>query len=301
VVPAGGTILFVSPDTVSYHPEPSIREEGGTPAIIGSIRAGLAFAVKHAVGTDEIRRRESEFVRRAMASWGANPRIDILGNRAASRLAIVSFGIRHRSGLLHGNFVAALLNDLFGIQARSGCFCAGPYLHRGFPINDTWSRRMEEEIVRGQMGAKLSFVRIGFSYFARDAVVDYLIEAVRMVADHGWKLLPQYSFDPATGLWHHRTAAAAGTPTLTDALRPAGMLPLARASSGDRVLRRQLVAAARIFKQAKRFEARLGDPGRAPVVNFDSIRWFPLPGEVNAEYTAACPPLDTESVHSGAV
>ena len=45
-----------------YHPEPSIREEGGTPAIVGSIRAGLAFAVKQAVGTDEIHRRESEFV-----------------------------------------------------------------------------------------------------------------------------------------------------------------------------------------------------------------------------------------------
>src|SRR5580765_6045746 len=87
-VPGGGTILFVSPTGHSYHPEPAVREEGGTPAIVESIRAGLVFALKEAVGTDEIRRREDDFVRRALASWGANPRINILGSLTADRLAI---------------------------------------------------------------------------------------------------------------------------------------------------------------------------------------------------------------------
>jgi len=58
-VPGGGTVLFVSPTGHSYHPEPAIREEAGTPAIVESVRAGLAFALKDAVGTDEIRRRET--------------------------------------------------------------------------------------------------------------------------------------------------------------------------------------------------------------------------------------------------
>jgi selenocysteine lyase/cysteine desulfurase len=290
VVPAGGTILFVSPTTVSYHPEPSIREEGGTPAIVGSIRAGLAFAVKHAVGTEEIHRRENGFVQRALASWSKDPRIAILGNPSAPRLAIVSFGLRHGSGLLHGNFVAALLNDLFGIQARSGCFCAGPYLHRGFPINDLWSRQMEEEIVRGHMGAKLSFVRLGFSYFASDAAIDYLIEAVHLLAEHGWKLLPHYRFDPATGLWQHRGRAPEVASALTEALGEAGLRALPRASRSDRVLRRQLAAARRIFKGAKRSGARLGEPERGGADGFEYIRWFPLPDDVNAEYSPACPP-----------
>ena len=39
-VPAGGTIVFVSPTGQSYHPDPEIREEGGTPGIVESIRAG---------------------------------------------------------------------------------------------------------------------------------------------------------------------------------------------------------------------------------------------------------------------
>ena len=141
-VPGGGTIVFVSPTAHSYHPDPAIREEAGTPAIVESIRAGLVFALKEAVGAEEIRRREGAFARRALASWGENPNLRILGNPALERLAIVSLGIRHPRGMLHSNFVVALLSDLFGIQARSGCFCAGPYIHRMYPVDPAWSAAM---------------------------------------------------------------------------------------------------------------------------------------------------------------
>ena len=85
-VPGGGTITFVSPKLHTYHPDPEIREEAGTPGIVESIRAGVVFALKEAVGADEIRRREESFARRALASWGANPRIEILGNTGLDRL-----------------------------------------------------------------------------------------------------------------------------------------------------------------------------------------------------------------------
>src|SRR6185312_14832043 len=97
-VPGGGTILFVGPREQSYHPDPAVREEGGTPAIVESIRAGLAFALKEAVGARAIRRRERELARRALAAWGANPRIEVLGDTDAERLAIVSLGLRHPRG-----------------------------------------------------------------------------------------------------------------------------------------------------------------------------------------------------------
>jgi selenocysteine lyase/cysteine desulfurase len=72
-VPGGGTVLFVSPNGHAYHPDPEIREEGGTPAIVESIRAGLVFELKEEIGVEEIRRREQDFARRALASWGAQP------------------------------------------------------------------------------------------------------------------------------------------------------------------------------------------------------------------------------------
>jgi selenocysteine lyase/cysteine desulfurase len=142
-VPGGGTVLFVSPDSHSYDPDPVIREEGGTPAIVESIRAGLVFALKEEIGAEEIRRREQGFARRALASWSRNPNIEILGNTSTERLPIVSLAVRHLPRLLHFNFLVALLSDLFGIQARSGCFCAGPYLHRIYHVDADWSARME--------------------------------------------------------------------------------------------------------------------------------------------------------------
>jgi selenocysteine lyase/cysteine desulfurase len=285
-VPGGGTILFVSPTAQSYHPDPEIREEGGTPAIVESIRAGLVFALKDAVGTEEIRRREDRFVRRALASWGANPRIEILGNTAADRLAIVSFGLRYGRGLLHSNFVTAVLNDLFGIQSRSGCFCAGPYVHRMYPIDDDWSERMHAEVVRGHMGAKLAFVRVGFNYFTSETVFDYIVEAVHLLAYEGWKLLPLYRFDPASGLWHHARGRAQPRTSL-GGLSFASPGPVGPAGEDvtepESALHRHLEEARRIIRAIEAAPPRGAIPDPALTPAFERIRWFPLPGEALAQ------------------
>ena len=136
-----------------------------------------------------------------------HPRIEILGNLDAERLSIVSFVVRRpaeRHGYLHHNFVVALLNDLFGIQSRGGCSCAGPYGHRLLGIDLERSHEFEREIARGCEGIKPGWVRVNFNYFISEAVFDYIVDAVRLVAEHGWRLLPDYRFDPATGLWRHR-------------------------------------------------------------------------------------------------
>jgi selenocysteine lyase/cysteine desulfurase/CRP-like cAMP-binding protein len=287
-VPSGGTILFVTPWGHSYHPAPEIREEGGTPAIIESIRAGLVFALKEAVGTDEIRRREDDFVRRALESWGANPQIEILGNPELERLAIVSLGMRHPRGLLHSNFVVAVLNDLFGIQARSGCFCAGPYLHRLYEIDDVWSGQMQAEISLGHMGAKLAFVRVGFNYFTSEAVFDYIVEAIHLLADEGWKLLPLYRFDPYTGLWHHESGRRQPPLTLHDVSFASGTVEFhgPRATEPESALRRYLEEARRIIGEVEATPPHgpLRDPKVTPA--FEEARWFPFPGEALAELEA---------------
>jgi len=278
-VPGGGTVLFVSPHGHTYHPDPVIREEGGTPDIVGSIRAGLVFALKEQVGAEEIRRREQDFARRALASWGANPNIEILGNTSVERLPIVSLGLRHPPELLHSNFVTALLSDLFGIQSRSGCFCAGPYIHRTYPVGDDWSACMDAECLAGNLGVKLGFARVGFNYFISEAVFQYILAAVHLLSEHAWKLLPLYRFDPETGLWRHRDARPA--PTLADAPVP-------------RVTREPEQALAERLEDARRIvRAVEAGPPRAPELDaplssqFERIRWFPLPHEALARLAPA--------------
>ena len=176
-VPGGGTVAYVNPTDHRYLADVEHREEGGTPDIVGSIRAGLVFQLKQAVGIDVIREREEDFVHRAVHAWEDNPAIEVLGDHDADRLSIVSFVVRApdelldaggahsalRGRYLHHNFVVAVLNDLFGIQSRGGCSCAGPYGHRLLGIDLDTSHEFEREIALGCEGIKPGWVRVNLS------------------------------------------------------------------------------------------------------------------------------------------
>ena len=274
VVPGGGTVLYVSPDHHSYISDPEHREEGGTPAIIESIRAGLAFRLKETVGVDTIRALEHGFIRRAIESWSRNPNIEILGNPDAERLSIVSFVIRHGERTLHHNFVVALLNDLFGIQARGGCSCAGPYGHRLLGIDLETSSRFEEVIATGCEVIKPGWVRVNFNYFIAEEEFAYLIEAVHLVADQGWRLLPQYTYEPDTALWRHRDGLPKPPTSLTDLdFAGGGLEAPMTAPIGD--LGAYLAEAKRILAEEPEpggVAPDLGDAG-------ERLRWFPNPAE----------------------
>ncbi len=115
--------------------------------------------------------------------------------------------LRHDGRYLHHNFVVAVLNNLFGIQPRGGCSCAGPYGHRLLGIDPDLSHAFQREITKGCQGIKPGWTRVNFNYFITPATCDYLIDAVHLIARDGWRLLPDYRFEPATGLWHHPGAA----------------------------------------------------------------------------------------------
>jgi selenocysteine lyase/cysteine desulfurase len=281
-VPGGGTVWYVNPDEHRYFEDPERREEGGTPQIVGAIRAGLAFALKEAVGTEAIREREESFIRRAIDSWGDNPRIEVLGDRTHERLSIVSFVVRQGGQYLHHNFVVALLNDLFGIQSRGGCSCAGPYGHRLLGIDVEKSREFEREIGRGCEGIKPGWVRVNFNYFISETVFSFILDAVHFVADHGWRLLEQYDFDPHTGLWRHGRGRSEPPMSLWDVrFTPNGIeCPHHRYSASESDLRSYLEQAAQI---AAGSGAAHGPPGRCTVgltEDFEHLRWFPLPTEL---------------------
>ena len=46
---------------------------------------------------------------------------------------------------------------------------------------------------------------MSFPYFFSREMVDYVVSAVRLVADHGWRMLGQYRFYHETGEWKHHT------------------------------------------------------------------------------------------------
>ena len=170
----------------------------------GARRAGLP-AQGGRRGRDDPGARGAAAGPRGRRRGSEEPAIEILGNLDAPRLSIVSFVVRAPSGhWLHHNFVVAVLNDLFGVQSRGGCSCAGPYGHRLLGIDLERSHEFEREITGGCEGIKPGWVRVNFNYFLSDTVADYVVDAVRLVARDGWRLLGDYLFDPLTGRWRHR-------------------------------------------------------------------------------------------------
>jgi selenocysteine lyase/cysteine desulfurase len=284
-MPGGGTVAYVNPVEHVYLDDIERREEGGTPAIVESIRAGLVFGLKAAVGVDAIREREEDFIHRALLRWEANPSIEILGSHQAERLSIVSFVVRHRGRYLHHNFVVALLNDLFGIQSRGGCSCAGPYGHRLLGIDLETSHEFEREISRGCEGIKPGWIRVNFNYFISEAVFEFILDAVDLVASEGWRLLPDYAFEPASGLWRHRDGLPEPLLSLGDIRYEDGVMtwPAHRHREPVSRLAWYLDEAREILRRPARALTAPTIPEGGVGPDFEALRWFLLPEDVAAD------------------
>ena len=228
----GGSVFFVTEDNHRYLKETELREEGGTPAIVESIRAGLVMQLKHSVGIDYITQRDHELMIQAKEKLSSVQNFRLLGNGFINgkhhNLPILSFLIKAPSeskngnGYLHHNYVSALLNDMFGIQSRGGCACAGPYAQSllGMPkelANQYESMLMEDErldrvhLRRGHAEhsqfevLRPGFTRVNLSWFSSDKEVNFVLDAIAFVAEHGWKMMPQYIFNNETGEWRHHS------------------------------------------------------------------------------------------------
>jgi len=256
-VAGGGTVDYVSPDDQDFIGDVEEREKAGTPGILQTLRAALAFEIKRAISVPAIESRESELLARAFEAWTGTPGIEILGNPdPARRIGIVSFNLLDpRGGYLHPKFVTAVLNDLFGIQSRAGCSCAGPYGHRLLGIDACTSEEYRAWVRKGYQGIKPGWCRIGFHYTMDDVEADYVIAAVRLLATDGHRLLPLYCFDPVSGAWRHRDDTEHSAPFSLQAAVQSGPLSSTALPATERMQR-----FSEYLEEARRLVEGLGEP-----------------------------------------
>ncbi len=274
-IPGGGTVSFVTPERHSYLVDRERREEGGTPAIIESIRAGLVFKLQQQVGTAQIEALEQDFIQRAIAVWQQNPNIEILGNADKERLSIVSLQLNCAGRYLHYGFVVALLNDLFGIQSRGGCSCAGPYGHQLLGIDRHTSSAIEQAVADGHMIIRPGWVRINFNYFISEEVFQYIVQAIDMVATHGWRMLPYYKFEESSAIWRFQNQEVALAASL-DQFDASGEA-VAGIDRQPMPLQGSLLAAKQEMLREHNEESvyQLQFPAE-----LETLRWFVLPQEI---------------------
>jgi selenocysteine lyase/cysteine desulfurase len=276
--PGGGTVVYVNPESHRYLDDPERREEGGTPAIVESIRAGLVFQLKSTVGADTIETLEQGFIERAMKRWAKHPNIEILGNLEVERLSIFSMRLKHNDMDLHYGFVVAMLNDLFGIQARGGCSCAGPYGHTLLGMDMEYSQALEEAIITGEMVLRPGWVRLNFNYFISEEVFDYLVKAIELAAEHGWRLLPYYQFNEEDGVWRYQTQEM----TLQSSLENFNDAISGSKKESPSTFKIDLADYLEKARSVLTCTAQKGEKYSLSLSeNAENLRWFVLPQEIN--------------------
>ena len=161
---AGGTVAYASREGHVFLKNPEQLEEGGTPPIIGLMRASLAYALRNEVGFERIKSAEDELARLFESELAGIDEVINYAPKGAPRLPIISFNVR---GVSAYDFAASLSND-FGIQTRAGVMCAGPYAHDLLGIKEG---RMPE--------SKPGFVRVSLHYTHTEQDVRYLVGAIK--------------------------------------------------------------------------------------------------------------------------
>jgi hypothetical protein len=147
------------------------------------------------------------------------------------------------------------------------------------------SKEFEREIVRGCEGIKPGWVRVNFNYFLSETQFQFIIDAIHLIANEGWRLLPHYRFNPDTGEWHHRRHSAVSVMRLAEVSYRTGKMEYRSRHATEPEW-----ALPGYLDEAKRIIAAVGDELRSMQIDelprspdFEELRWFPLPSEVLEE------------------
>jgi hypothetical protein len=139
---------------------------------------------------------------------------------------------------------------------------------------------------------KPGWVRMNFNYFISEAAFDFLLEAVEIVANEGWKAIPHYHFCPFSGQWRHRGGRPEPVMRLHAITYKNAKLEYRsrHATEPEDVLSSYLDEARRILKEAEGESPRVGGAAE-PVLSehFERLRWFPLPSEIVSELAGRVP------------
>ncbi len=198
--PGGGTVDWTNPwGEHKYLDSIEAREDGGTPAILQTIKAALAVRLKERMGTPQLHAREQELVARAFARFDRLPQVRVLAPHLRERIGALSFYVEG----LHYNLGVRLLNDRYGIQVRGGCHCAGTYGHYLLNVDREHSRSITERISIGDNSNKPGWIRLSLHPVMTDAEVDYILDAIEDVSRHHETWGATYSYDPKVNDFEH--------------------------------------------------------------------------------------------------
>ena len=183
--PGGSCIKKTRYNHIEYSDDIEVRENAGTPNIVGIIKIGQCFLLKHEL--QELITHNETILHKTVQKWDAyfsrkyKTYFSINYRENVAALPIFSFHLTN----LHYNFVVVLLNDLYGIQSRGGISCDGLF----------------NDYVKDRYAGKNGFCRISFHWTMTRKIIRNIFSAVEFIIKNGEQYLSFYKYDAAKNLW----------------------------------------------------------------------------------------------------
>ncbi len=286
-VPGGGTVAYVNPSEHVYLTDIEHREEGGTPAIVESIRAGLVFQLKEAVGVDAIRARETSFIRRAIARWRRS---------RTSRSSATSTPSGSRSSPSWSATASATCTTTSWSRCSTTSSASRRAAAARAPVRtatgcsaSTSTRRTSSSAPSCAAARASSPAGCGSTSTTSSRTPSSSTSSRRSTWSprDGWRLLPDYRFEPASGMWRHGGEPIEPPLSLHDVRYEAGRMTYQahRHRASEARLADYLAEGRRILAAGSSGPpSQVGvDADETPMDDdAESLRWFPLPHEVLA-------------------
>ncbi|HCK22665.1 MAG TPA: selenocysteine lyase [Bacteroidetes bacterium] len=211
--PGGGTVDWTNPwGEHKYLDDIELREDGGTPAFIPTMRVAMSIQLKEQMGVVPIRDREKEIVDRVWDKLRSFKGVHVLADKIKKRLPIFSFYIEN----LHFNLAVRILNDRFGIQTRGGCSCAGTYGHYLLHVDKEQSHSITQAISEGDYSKKPGWVRMSLHPTNTNKEIDYILDAIAALAENHIEWSKDYLCDLQHNNIRHKSRETSAIKELID-------------------------------------------------------------------------------------
>ncbi|MBE6064411.1 aminotransferase class V-fold PLP-dependent enzyme [Clostridium cochlearium] len=180
----GGTVDVVVRDFVKWNETP-LKDEAGTPNIIGSLALTSSIDVINTIGISNIEKYENSLLKYAYNKLLNVKEIELYIDNCDYNVSIIPFDVK---GIYHETF-AKILSYEYGIGVRSGCFCAQPYIQKllNVPLEQSFNL-----IKNGNRRPGL--IRLSFGLYNTFAEIDFFVEALQEILRNKEKLIRKFSY-----------------------------------------------------------------------------------------------------------
>ncbi len=198
--PGGGTVNWTNPwGEHSYINDIEMREDGGTPAFLQTIKIAFAIQLKEKMGVTNIIEREHQLNKIIFDKLNPIKNIHILAGHIKDRLGVFSFYIDE----LHYNLGVKILNDRFGIQTRGGCSCAGTYGHYLLHVDQKKSHELIDKIQDGCLIEKPGWIRMSIHPTMTDAEINFVCDSIIALSENFEQWQKEYQYNTKSNEFIH--------------------------------------------------------------------------------------------------